>query len=67
MNAGRFVEGLYPRTLAFKAQCGQDIFERPLIQVVDGRDLLVALRLDGAGIESFEQTWKSGDIVKIGK
>lgn len=35
------------------------------IQTVDGRDFLVAIRLYGADIEFFDQTWKPDDLVKI--
>jgi len=35
------------------------------IQTVDGRDFLVALRLYGAKVEFYDQTWKPDDIVKV--
>jgi hypothetical protein len=35
------------------------------IQTVEGRDFLVALRLYGADIPFFDQTWKPDDVVKI--
>ena len=35
------------------------------IQTVPGRDFLVAIRLYGADIEFFDQTWKPDDVVKI--
>jgi hypothetical protein len=35
------------------------------IQTVAGRNFLVALRLYGAGVEFFDQTWKPDDIVKV--
>lgn len=35
------------------------------IQTVGGRNLLVALRLYGTGVEFFDQTWKPDDVVKV--
>ena len=35
------------------------------IQVVDGRNFIVALRLYGTGTEFFDQTWKPDDVVKV--
>lgn len=35
------------------------------IQTVSGRNFLVALRLDGTGVEFFDQTWKPDDVVKM--
>ena len=37
------------------------------IQVVKGRNFLVALRLYGTGVEFFDQTWKPDDVVKVQK
>jgi hypothetical protein len=36
------------------------------IQTVDGRNFLVAFRLYGTGVEFFDQTWKPGDLLRIG-
>jgi hypothetical protein len=52
--------------LWFGAKKPADAPESNWIQVVDGRDFLVALRLYGAGTEFFDQTWKPDDIVKVG-
>lgn len=35
------------------------------IQIVNGRNFLVALRLYGTGVEFFDQTWKPDDVVKV--
>ena len=35
------------------------------IQTVDGRNFLVALRLYGAGVEFYDQSWKPDDIVRL--
>lgn len=35
------------------------------IQTVGGRNLLVALRLYGTGVQFFDQTWKPDDVVKV--
>jgi hypothetical protein len=35
------------------------------IQVVSGRNFIVALRLYGTGTEFFDQTWKPDDVVKL--
>ena len=35
------------------------------IQVVSGRNFIVALRLYGTGAAFFDQTWKPDDVVKI--
>ena len=35
------------------------------IQRVNGRDFLVALRLYGAGLEFYDQSWKPDDLVKV--
>jgi hypothetical protein len=36
------------------------------IQVVEGRDFLVALRLYGAEVTFYDQSWKPDDLVKLG-
>ena len=36
------------------------------IQVQQGRNFLVTLRLYGTGIEFYDQSWKPDDVVKIG-
>lgn len=35
------------------------------IQTVEGRAVLIALRLYGTGVEFFDQTWKPDDVVKV--
>jgi hypothetical protein len=35
------------------------------IQTVDGRNFLVALRLYGAELAFYDQTWKPDDIVRV--
>jgi hypothetical protein len=35
------------------------------IQTVDGRDFMVVIRLYGADLDFFDQTWKPDDVVKI--
>ena len=35
------------------------------IQTVNGRAVLIALRLYGTGVEFFDQTWKPDDVVKV--
>ena len=42
-----------------------DVPESNWIQTVHGRNFLVALRLYGAGVEFFDQTWKPDDVVKV--
>ncbi|MBC9207444.1 DUF1214 domain-containing protein [Roseomonas aerophila] len=36
------------------------------IQVIEGRDFLVALRLYGAELAFYDQSWKPDDIVRLG-
>jgi len=52
--------------LWFGATKPADAPESNWIQVNEGRDFLVALRLYGAGTEFFDQTWKPDDLVKVG-
>jgi hypothetical protein len=35
------------------------------IQTADGRDFLVALRLYGAEIDFYDQSWKPDDVAKV--
>ena len=35
------------------------------IKTVDGRPFIVCIRLYGADIEFFDQTWKPDDVVKL--
>ena len=51
--------------LYFAPEKPGDAAESNWIQTVGGRDFLVALRLYGAGVEFYDQTWKPDDIVKL--
>ncbi len=42
-----------------------DVAESNFIQTVDGRDFLAVLRLYGAELAFFDQTWKPDDLVKV--
>ncbi len=35
------------------------------IQTIDGRDLMVVIRLYGADLDFFDQIWKPDDVAKI--
>lgn len=52
--------------LYFGARKPADAPQSNWIQVSEGRDFLVALRLYGTEVEFYDQTWKPDDIVKIG-
>ena len=43
----------------------EGIAETNFIQTVEGRDFLTVIRLYGAGIEFFDQTWKPDDLVRL--
>ena len=51
--------------LYFSTEKPQDIAETNWIQTVAGRDFLVALRLYGAAVAFYDQTWKPDDVVKL--
>jgi hypothetical protein len=42
-----------------------EVPESNWIQTVEGRDFLVVIRLYGAKIDFFDQTWKPDDVVKL--
>jgi hypothetical protein len=42
-----------------------DVPDSNWIQTVNGRDVLIALRLYGTGVQFFDQTWKPDDVVKV--
>jgi hypothetical protein len=50
--------------LYFAPNRPEDVPESNWIQTDDGRDFLVVIRLYGAKIEFFDQTWKPDDVVK---
>ena len=41
------------------------VADKNWIQTIEGRDFLFCLRLYGADIEFFDQTWKPDDVVKL--
>lgn len=51
--------------LYFGAQRPPDAPDSNWIQVIDGRDFLVALRLYGTETEFYDQTWKPDDVVRL--
>jgi hypothetical protein len=51
--------------LYFGANRPADAPESNWIQVIEGRDFLVALRLYGAEVAFYDQTWKPDDIVRL--
>lgn len=51
--------------LYFAAARPSDVPESNWIQVVSGRDFLVAIRLYGSGLEFYDQAWKPDDVVKF--
>ena len=53
--------------LYFGSTRPDDAPETNWIQLVPGRDFLVAIRLYGSDIEFFDQTWKPDDMIKIGE
>ena len=51
--------------LWFAAEKPTDVPQSNWIQIVSGRNFLIALRLYGTGVEFFDQTWKPDDVVKV--
>ena len=51
--------------LYFAPEKPGEVPESNWIQTVDGRDFLVALRLYGAEVDFYDQSWKPDDIVKV--
>lgn len=51
--------------LSFGPALTDGMAESNWIQTVDGRDFMVVIRLYGADLDFFDQTWKPDDVVKI--
>jgi hypothetical protein len=51
--------------LYFGPERPERVAEKNWIQTVKGRDFMAVIRLYGADIEFFDQTWKPDDVVKI--
>jgi hypothetical protein len=43
----------------------QGVAETNYIQTIEGRDFITVIRLYGAGLDFFDQTWKPDDVVKL--
>ena len=70
---GTFVVGVLGLTknpdgsidLYFGPERPEGVAEKNWIQTVKGRDFMAAIRLYGADLAFFDQTWKPDDVVKI--
>lgn len=51
--------------LYFGPEQPEGVAEKNWIQTIKGRDFMAVIRLYGADIEFFDQTWKPDDVVKI--
>jgi hypothetical protein len=49
----------------FGASKPDDAPETNWIQTIKGRDFMMVVRLYGAEITFFDQTWKAGELVKV--
>lgn len=51
----------------FSPKKPEGVSELNFIKTIEGRDFLVALRIYGADVAFYDQTWKPDDVVKINK